>query len=67
MVRKTTKTEIKNAPNNELIMGLVDNYTKAVLKNGVRCNTENKNINDIANELLDRGLLTEDDIKYLND
>ncbi len=61
-----TKTEAKKSENNELIIGLVDNYTRIVIKNGQRCKTENKNLNIIANELLNRGLLTQEDIDYLN-
>ena len=61
-----TKTEIKNAKNNELIIKLVDTYAVIVGKNGQRCLTENKELNNIAYELLDRGLLEKSDIEYLN-
>lgn len=61
-----TKTEIKNAPNNKLIISLIDTYTVIVGKNGQRCATENKELNNIAYELVNRGLLERDDIEYLN-
>lgn len=61
-----TKTEIKNAPNNKLIIGLIDSYTVIVGKNGQRCVTENKELNNIASELFNRGLLEKSDIEYLN-
>lgn len=61
-----TKTEIINAKNNELIIKLVDTYTVIVGKNGQRCATENKELNNIAYELVNRGLLEKDDIEYLN-
>jgi len=61
-----TKTEIKTATNNNLIMELVNTYAIIVSKNGVRCKSEDKIINDVANELLNRGLLTKEDIEYLN-
>jgi hypothetical protein len=52
--------------NNELIIKLVDTYTVIVGKNGQRCATENKEFNNIAYELVNRGLLEKDDIEYLN-
>lgn len=61
-----TKTEIKNATNNKLIMELVNKYAIIISKNGARCKTEDKIVNDVAKELLNRGLLTEQDIEYLN-
>ena len=61
-----TKTEIKNATSNKLIIELVDTYSVIVCKNGYRCKTESKKLNDIANELLNRELLTKEDIEYLN-
>lgn len=61
-----TKTEIKNVPNNKLIISLIDTYTVIVGKNGQRCVTENKELNNIAYELVNRGLLEKSDIEYLN-
>lgn len=61
-----TKTEIKNAPNNKLIISLIDTYAVIVGKNGQRCVTENKELNNIAYELVNRGLLEKSDIEYLN-
>lgn len=61
-----TKTEIKNAPNNKLIISLIDTYIVIVGKNGQRCVTENKELNNIAYELTNRGLLEKSDIEYLN-
>ena len=61
-----TKTEIKNAQTNKLIIKLVDTYSVIVEKNGQRCATENKELNNIAYELANRGLLKKDDIKHLN-
>lgn len=61
-----TKTEAKNAPNNVLITNLVDNYSLIIIKQGQRCKTENKKLNIVANELMSRGLLTQEDIDYLN-
>ena len=61
-----TKTEIKNAPNNKLIISLIDTYTIIVSKNGQKCVTENKELNNIASELFNRGLLEKSDIEYLN-
>ena len=52
--------------NNELIIKLVDTYNVIVGKNGQRCATENKEFNNIAYELVNRGLLEKDDIEYLN-
>lgn len=60
------KTEIKKSETNKLIISLVDLYSVIVSKNGVRCKKENKELNEIANELMNRGLLTEEDIDYLN-
>ena len=60
------KTEIKNAPNNKLIVRLVDTYANIIGKNGQRCATENKELNNIAYELFERGLLEKSDIEYLN-
>ena len=61
-----TKTEIKNAPNNKLIISLIDTYAVIAGKNGQRCVTENKKLNNIAYELVNRGLLEKSDIEYLN-
>lgn len=61
-----TKTEIKNEKTNKLIIELADTYSVIVGKNGQRCATENKELNDIAYELVNRGLLEKDDIEYLN-
>jgi len=61
-----TKTEIKNAPNNELIVELADCFAVIVASNGVRCKTFDVKMNDVARELLKRGLLEESDIEYLN-
>lgn len=61
-----TKTYAKNAPNNELIMSLVRNYALIIIKQGQRCKTEDKKLNIVANELMNRGLLTQEDIDYLN-
>lgn len=61
-----TKTEIKNAQTNKLIIKLVDTYSVIVVKNGQRCATENKELNNIASELFSRGLLEKSDIEYLN-
>ena len=61
-----TKTEIKNAENNKLIVELVDAYSVIICKNGQRCKAESKKLNDIATELMNRGLLTSEDIEYLN-
>lgn len=60
------KTEIKKATNNKLIIALAGVYAVIVSKNGQKCKTENKKLNEIANELLNRNLLNEDDIEYLN-
>ena len=61
-----TKTEIKNAENNILIVELVNTYAIILCKNGQRCKVESKKLNDIATELMNRGLLTSEDIEYLN-
>lgn len=61
-----TKTEIKNAPNNKLIISLIDTYAAILCKNGQRCATEIKKLNNIAYELVNRGLLEKSDIEYLN-
>lgn len=61
-----TKKDAKNAPNNELIVELADCLAIIVSKNGQRCDGKIKNMNIIANELMNRGLLTQEDIDYLN-
>ena len=61
------KTEIKKSPNNNLIIRLVDLYADIVCKNGQRCVTDNKELNRVSNELFNRGLLTKEDIRYLNE
>lgn len=60
------KTEIKNSPSNKLIIRMVDLHSIIVSRNGVRCKGEITEENNVANELMNRGLLTKDDIDYLN-
>jgi hypothetical protein len=62
---KMTKTEIKNAANNVLIMGLAETFATIIRKEGVRCKADSKLLNDIANELFKRGFLTAKDIEKL--
>jgi hypothetical protein len=61
-----TKTQIKNAPNNKLIVELADCFAVIVASNGVRCKGFDEKMNNVARELLNRGLLEESDIEYLN-
>lgn len=61
-----SKTGIKNSATNELIVALVDTYACIICKQGVRCKQENTDLNNIMQELKSRGLLTDDNIEFLN-
>lgn len=61
-----TKKEIKSMQNNQLIMTLVNDYAVIVSREGQGCKYLDKDLNNIAYELKERGLLTDSDIEELN-
>ena len=61
-----TKKEIKSMKNNQLIMTLVNDYAVIVSREGQGCKSIDKELNNIAYELKERGLLTDSDIEELN-
>lgn len=65
-----TKTEMKKAANNELIVAYVEAYSSFVLKynekKGKGIKGLQKECHDLEAELLKRELLTEEDVRRLN-
>lgn len=62
------KSEIKKAADNELIVDYVSSYSSLILNYnlGRGIKQHEKHCHDLEQELLSRGLLTEEDIKHLN-
>ena len=62
------KSEIKKAENHALISDLVNSYSRLLLNYNFNKATKQleKHCADLEKELLDRGLLTQEEIKILN-
>lgn len=63
------KSEIKKASNAELVFDYITSFSRAVLAENfsdIPKTRLNKHLNDLAAEMLNRELLTQDHIKKLN-
>lgn len=62
------KNEISKAKDNELIVDYVRSFAMLIRNDALRCGTKQleKHCKDLEAELIKRGILTAEDINYLN-